>query len=80
MKSEISIGNVVEVTLNGPSSAFLGIVLRVNDTKDWKKHNWYEVQPLSKKDMPACYWYKESRVEKISETAQFLAIDGGKDD
>ncbi len=70
----IEVGNVVEVHLNTQADAFLGVVLDVNSIKD----NWYKVQPLSKKDMPGIFWYKENKVEKIADTPHFLSIDGGQ--
>lgn len=70
----IEVGNVVEVHLNTQADAFLGVVLDVNSVKD----NWYKVQPLSKKDMPGIFWYRENKVEKIADTPRFLAIDGGQ--
>ena len=76
----IEVGNVVEVCVNTKADAFLGIVLRLNDTMCWKDDIWYEVQPLSKKDMPGNFWYRENKVEKIADTPYFLSMDGGKCD
>ena len=74
----IEVGNVVEVQLNTKISAFLGVVLDLDNTKSWKKDTWYKVQPLSKKDMPGIFWFRENKVEKIADTPQFLSIDGGQ--
>ena len=77
MDKEIKLGNVVEVCINTKKDAFLGIVIEKNNTKSWKKDNWYRVQPLESGHMPANFWYRENKVEKIAENPQFLAIDGG---
>lgn len=74
----IEVGNVVEVCVNTKASAFLGIVLDTNSNMDWKNHMWYKVQPLSKKDMPGIFWFKENKIEKIADAPSFLSIDGGK--
>jgi hypothetical protein len=71
----IDVGNVVEICVNTKADAFLGIVL---DTSSSKNFMWYKVQPLSKKDMPGIFWYKENKIEKIADTPSFLSIDGGQ--
>jgi len=76
----IEVGNIVEVHLNTVSDAFLGIVLRLNDTMCWKNDIWYEVQPLHKEDMPGAFWYRENKVKFVADKPHFLSIDGGKSD
>ena len=77
MKEQILVGDFVEVHLNTELDAFRGVVLQLNNTMSWKEDIWYKVQPLSMRTMPGNFWYRENKVKKLADKAEFLVIDGG---
>ena len=77
MKEQILVGDFVQVHLNTELDAFKGVVLELNDTMCWKDDIWYKVQPFSLDAMPGNFWYRENKVKKLADKAEFLVIDGG---
>lgn len=77
MREQILLGDFVQVHINTEIEAFKGVVLQLNDTMSWKDDVWYKVQPLSKAAMPGNFWYRENKVKKLADKAEFLVIDGG---
>lgn len=78
MKEQILVGDFVQVHLNTELDAFKGVVLELNDTMCWKDDIWYKVQPFSLDAMPGNFWYRENKVKKLADKAEFLVIDGGE--
>ena len=64
MSETISVGDLVEVDLKTGLPAFQGEVLSVTPCPVTYEQKWYKIKPLSKEDMPANYWYKETEVKK----------------
>ena len=64
LKSEIKVGDLVEINLKTGLGPFLGEVLATNPPIGADEHKRYRVKPASGDDMPGTFWYKDTEVSK----------------